>query len=215
MKLRVILVVVAVALLTLGCKGDRRRGSSGSRGGDPSGSTPRPGSGTPICSNTCERAENGICEDGAIGSMSSACERGTDCSDCGTRYDSTSSGDGEGDGPAPTTRDASTSCECDYYEWECEDCHCDPDCEDRGGSTHDAGGGTAGFGDECECFDTGEGFCGSSSCGGDLECFAAGGYGICTTPCSSFDVGLYEVCPSGGQCQELALEESWYLCVPS
>jgi hypothetical protein len=128
MNLRVILVVVAVVLLTLGCKGDRRRGSSGSRGGDPSGATtPRPGAGIPVCSNSCESAENGICEDGATGSTSGTCERGTDCGDCGTRYDtSRSESDGSSDREAPPV-----DCECDSYEGECE-CDCDPDCDDWG-----------------------------------------------------------------------------------
>ncbi|MGE0789294.1 MAG: DUF418 domain-containing protein [Sandaracinaceae bacterium] len=39
----------------------------------------------PGCSNTCESAYDGECDDGAEGSLYDVCERGTDCADCGAR----------------------------------------------------------------------------------------------------------------------------------
>jgi hypothetical protein len=43
----------------------------------------------PGCSNTCQYAKDGVCDDGGPGAVYSLCPCGTDCSDCGTR----SSGD--------------------------------------------------------------------------------------------------------------------------
>ncbi len=218
MKFPVILVSVAVLLLALGCTGDRRRGSSGSRGGDPTGaSQPRPGAGTPICSNTCEWAQNGICEDGATGSTSARCERGTDCADCGTRYDSTTAGESSGsaDEDAGIIPPAPAGCECDYYAGECE-CDCDPDCADVSGSSGSTG--TRGFADSCDCLDdvTG-GYCASNDCADGLECFRLEGWDFCTTPCSSMDVGSYDVCPSGGVCSEVEVLPSvpYDVCTPT
>lgn len=37
------------------------------------------------CRDTCITAKNGICEDGAPGSLESYCEYGSDCQDCGIR----------------------------------------------------------------------------------------------------------------------------------
>ena len=38
-----------------------------------------------LCSDDCESAENGACEDGGIGSSADLCVFGTDCADCGLR----------------------------------------------------------------------------------------------------------------------------------
>jgi hypothetical protein len=38
-----------------------------------------------ICSNSCQFAGNGDCDDGGPGSVTSACDFGTDCADCGER----------------------------------------------------------------------------------------------------------------------------------
>ena len=37
------------------------------------------------CDNTCSTANNGLCEDGSVGSSSASCTSGSDCSDCGMR----------------------------------------------------------------------------------------------------------------------------------
>jgi len=199
MKKPAIFAFLAVVLLASACQGDRRRGSSGSRGGDGSA---RPGAGAPICSDTCETQNDGVCDDGATGSDNEWCAHGTDCMDCGTRYVSSSSSD-------PVE-----GCECDIYEGECNaDCSCDPDCDRSSGGS---GSGSAGdFGDPCACSSSdAEGWCSSSDCGDGLTCFGLYGSGYCTTPCSY--VGEYEECPPGGQCQELALELGTYLlCGPT
>jgi len=38
-----------------------------------------------LCSNTCDSANNGVCEDGGDNSASNSCYYGTDCHDCGSR----------------------------------------------------------------------------------------------------------------------------------
>ncbi|MEM1413995.1 MAG: hypothetical protein AAGH15_03805 [Myxococcota bacterium] len=38
-----------------------------------------------LCSNTCEFANDGECDDGGAGAMFDVCELGTDCNDCGPR----------------------------------------------------------------------------------------------------------------------------------
>lgn len=39
----------------------------------------------PLCSDSCEYALNGECDDGGPDSLYSKCDLGTDCSDCGPR----------------------------------------------------------------------------------------------------------------------------------
>jgi hypothetical protein len=39
----------------------------------------------PLCTNTCQFANDGLCDDGGPGSDYSVCEYGTDCADCGPR----------------------------------------------------------------------------------------------------------------------------------
>ncbi|MGD2109828.1 MAG: hypothetical protein PVI86_10585 [Phycisphaerae bacterium] len=60
---------------------------------------------TPGCTDTCQFAFDGTCDDGGPGSSYSLCELGTDCSDCGPRGEgdtgsSAECGDGICDGPA-------------------------------------------------------------------------------------------------------------------
>ena len=38
-----------------------------------------------MCRDTCYRSNNGICDDGGLGSDYSRCSLGTDCTDCGAR----------------------------------------------------------------------------------------------------------------------------------
>ena len=38
------------------------------------------------CTYTCTWDGDGVCDDGGVGSATSVCNYGTDCSDCGTRY---------------------------------------------------------------------------------------------------------------------------------
>lgn len=37
------------------------------------------------CSNTCQWANDGVCDDGGSGSTYNLCDLGTDCADCGAR----------------------------------------------------------------------------------------------------------------------------------
>ncbi len=45
-----------------------------------------------LCGNTCEYASDGDCDDGGPGALTSACELGTDCNDCGSRIDADRTG---------------------------------------------------------------------------------------------------------------------------
>ena len=38
-----------------------------------------------MCENTCSHSRDGVCDDGGANSLSSLCELGTDCADCGGR----------------------------------------------------------------------------------------------------------------------------------
>ena len=38
-----------------------------------------------LCDDSCYYSQNGICEDGGVGSSYHACDFGTDCYDCGPR----------------------------------------------------------------------------------------------------------------------------------
>jgi hypothetical protein len=42
---------------------------------------------TELCTNTCDWSGDGECDDGGTGSTFAICEYGTDCDDCGTRYE--------------------------------------------------------------------------------------------------------------------------------
>jgi hypothetical protein len=47
-----------------------------------------------LCGNSCNSANDGVCQDGGLGAVDDVCDLGSDCSDCGYRYD----GDGDGYG---------------------------------------------------------------------------------------------------------------------
>ena len=38
-----------------------------------------------LCNNSCEWANDGVCDDGGPGARYDVCDLGTDCSDCDTR----------------------------------------------------------------------------------------------------------------------------------
>lgn len=57
----------------------------GTRSGGSSAPSPPAGVSTGNCTNTCEFARDGICDDGGPGSEFSDCTLGTDCDDCGSR----------------------------------------------------------------------------------------------------------------------------------
>ena len=84
------LVVAGVALVgsgatlgTAGCGDDDDDGSNGYPFPEQSGTGG--GTGDTICTNTCEWANDGDCDDGGPGSDYDLCEYGTDCADCGPR----------------------------------------------------------------------------------------------------------------------------------
>ncbi|MEM7136262.1 MAG: hypothetical protein AAF500_06785 [Myxococcota bacterium] len=56
--------------------------------GDSSGE----GSGSALCSNTCDFPRDGECDDGGDGSVTTLCSFGTDCDDCGARQSQGSAG---------------------------------------------------------------------------------------------------------------------------
>ena len=86
------------AFLFAGCGSDntpRAGGDAGPGGGSDAGNVPHDsgsvppgtdgGPGGTICSDTCTYAMDTECDDGAAGSTTTACEFGTDCTDCGPR----------------------------------------------------------------------------------------------------------------------------------
>ena len=68
--------------------------ATSSSGGSSSGGSSSGGSssGGGICTNTCQYANDGVCDDGGPGSTYNVCTYGTDCNDCGIRYGTSSSG---------------------------------------------------------------------------------------------------------------------------
>lgn len=80
-------------------------------------------SGGGLCSNTCQFAGDGECDDGDPGSETSFCDRGTDCLDCGPRGAS-------GSGSIGTDAGEVDDCPCDMTFAECDQgCGCDPICD--------------------------------------------------------------------------------------
>ena len=51
------------------------------------------GDGQELCSNSCYWADDGVCDDGGHGAEYVECDLGTDCNDCGPRYNDGGSGD--------------------------------------------------------------------------------------------------------------------------
>jgi len=68
----------------------------------------------PGCTDTCQYAYDGVCDDGGPNSQYALCELGTDCSDCGPRTDIDGSGDTQaavcGDGICDKPAGEMTSC---------------------------------------------------------------------------------------------------------
>ena len=54
------------------------------RAGEGGGPGPQPG-GQELCTDTCQWAGDGECDDGGVGAMYAECDLGTDCTDCGPR----------------------------------------------------------------------------------------------------------------------------------
>lgn len=111
--------LVGVTLLSASACG----GSEGSPGG--------------LCTNTCQFANDGECDDGGAGSLTSLCSLGTDCGDCGSRA-STAPPDGqytcEGTAQDPSSYGDSSSCTLGAGIWvnsshDCESGYAD-DCDD-------------------------------------------------------------------------------------
>jgi hypothetical protein len=59
----------------------RSGGGTGGGGGGGGGGAAPAAAGT--CTNSCEHANDGECDDGRPGSVTSLCRSGTDCADCG------------------------------------------------------------------------------------------------------------------------------------
>jgi cysteine-rich repeat protein len=70
-----------------------------------------------LCSDVCQFANNGICDDGGPGATSDICPLGEDCSDCGPRDESAVCGDGV-KSPAEACDDGNND----------PDDYCSPDC---------------------------------------------------------------------------------------
>jgi hypothetical protein len=105
---------------------------------------PTPGSGEPNpagagCSNECEFAGDGACDDGGPGAQFDLCTFGTDCNDCGARDGTTPPPGGE---PEPDPAGTSCSNECPFAgDGACDDggpgadfdlCALGTDCDDCG-----------------------------------------------------------------------------------
>jgi hypothetical protein len=82
MRLHTAVPLLAIVLSTVTGCGGRDRGTTGpgpTADGGASGSSDAGG----LCTNTCEYANDGECDDGSPGAAYSLCELGTDCNDCG------------------------------------------------------------------------------------------------------------------------------------
>ena len=78
---------------------------------------------TAICDDSCSFANDGVCDDGGFGSVTDVCALGTDCTDCGDRYDN----DGDGYDSDEDCNDADstinpgvTSDTCDGIDNDCD-----------------------------------------------------------------------------------------------
>lgn len=163
-----------------------------------------------LCSETCEYTGDGECDDGGEGALTSACELGTDCIDCGPRSPSSCVALGASCTSAPC---------CDG---ECVDGTCTASCGADGDGCSGASdccsgtctAGTCGTAttyrenDACTCsapYNTCTSTSGPDGCGGSiplLSCYAeSGGNGFCRYGCASEDDGTQGRCPSGYVCQ--------------
>ena len=178
-------------------------GGGGGGGGDP----------TMICTNSCEFANDGECDDGGEGADFDECSLGTDCGDCGPRTVDTNTGTadaGSGQG-CPGGCPVNQSCILD----ECVD-------NNNGGDDNGEEGDTCscdGTGVEntyVQCSGTSDGCTGFGGTG-QLSCLGGEtGSGTCNYFCSSSDEGTQGSCPSGYTCSNSGLESvaggQWYLC---
>jgi hypothetical protein len=76
-----------------------------------------------ICDDTCSTANDGVCDDGGLLSTWDNCALGTDCSDCGDRYDDDGDGydsDQDCNDSDPTINPAVTSDTCDGIDNDCD-----------------------------------------------------------------------------------------------
>lgn len=101
---RFLFPLLAACLSVAGCDdGDSSGGGGRYPGAEPDDPVPE----GPSCTNTCEYADDGDCDDGGPGSDFSICAFGSDCNDCGPRTGEapppSEDGDGgEGEPPAET-----------------------------------------------------------------------------------------------------------------
>ena len=78
-----------------------------------------------LCDNSCQYAYDGTCDDGGTDSEYSVCALGTDCNDCGDRYDA----DGDGYDSESDCNDANSSINPGATEV-CDGSGVDEDCDD-------------------------------------------------------------------------------------
>jgi hypothetical protein len=142
-----------------------------------------PPSGLPtvsLCTNTCEFANDGECDDGGPGAEWEECDIGSDCGDCGSRSlapDSTPVGDS-------CTADSQCTAIAEGYCPEAgictRECETHTDCGCPSGTTNgDVRAGLCG----AVCSD---GYCfrgcyGNEHCEGPSECILVPGIGLCAT----------------------------------
>ncbi len=87
---------------------------AGMGGGSPSagGASASAGGGS-MCTNTCNSANDGECDDGGPGAQYSVCSLGTDCGDCGPRNGGAAAGGGSTGGQCTNTCNSANDGECD------------------------------------------------------------------------------------------------------
>ncbi|HNO76709.1 MAG TPA: carboxypeptidase-like regulatory domain-containing protein [Phycisphaerae bacterium] len=141
------------------------------------------------CTNTCEFANDGICDDGGPNSFSRSCELGTDCGDCGIRAESSRSDDDSTRDPDDDSFDGSFDNASDADDPVTDDSVDSTDGSDASGSgsdSVDAGGDSvdAPAGGDTETGDTSDpaddGATGGGGIGGGG--FGGGGGGGSTAP---------------------------------
>jgi hypothetical protein len=124
------------------CRDCGPRGAAGGGGATEPGSGSDAGPGDPGgCTDTCEFADDGECDDGGDGAMTDLCAFGTDCADCGARAGGTSGGTDPSDPTDPTEAPGCTHT-CEFADdGECDDggpesdydyCDLGTDCNDCG-----------------------------------------------------------------------------------
>lgn len=194
------LAFLAVIALTAACGEERGDWPSDAVSSDAiTGSEGEEGS--EFCSNTCDYADDGFCDDCGPGSEFSLCDLGTDCADCGPRSGSdTCAGGGSGSGAEGDL----CSNACEYAnDGVCDDCGsgsefsvCDlgTDCADCGArsasDTCSGGGGSSSGGSGGGSSHVGPCHFSCQYCSGTTECTGTG-CGTCQSLCQ-------EACYDGG-----------------